>query len=262
MMDVQVGKNPKEPLHYNLHFFPKRPWEWFVHRCGSSGINAEYGGISMFVDKRKKTIVKPKKKIQKNTKRYELHKQAKASLGISTNLRSAVRLPPGEDINEWLAAHTIDFFNQTNLLFGSIEEFCDDDSCPEMSAGPNYKYLWADDTNRTKPISCPARTYVDNLFNWIQSKLDDESLFPTTMDKPFPRAFREEVKVIMKRLFRVFAHLYVHHFHRIQELQEEAHLNAAFKHFLFFVEEFDLIEKKELLPLAELIEKFTGKKVA
>eukprot|EP01126_Amoeba_proteus_P055825 TRINITY_DN6953_c0_g1_i17.p1 TRINITY_DN6953_c0_g1~~TRINITY_DN6953_c0_g1_i17.p1 ORF type:complete len:108 (+),score=22.03 TRINITY_DN6953_c0_g1_i17:280-603(+) len=84
----------------------------------------------------------------------------------------------------------------------------------------------------------------------------------TTMDKPFPRAFREEVKVIMKRLFRVFAHLYVHHFHRIQELQEEAHLNAAFKHFLFFVEEFDLIEKKELLPLAELIEKFTGKKVA
>ncbi len=61
-------------------------------------------------------------------------------------------------------------------------------------------------------------------------------------------------------MFRVFAFIYVHQFNRIQELQEEAHLNAVFKHFLFFTEEFELIEPREMQPLADLIEKFTGKK--
>jgi len=40
-------------------------------------------------------------------------------------------------------------------------------------------------------------------------------------------------------------------------LGEEAHLNTSFKHFIFFVQEFQLIEKKELAPLQELIEKLT-----
>jgi MOB kinase activator 1 len=43
-------------------------------------------------------------------------------------------------------------------------------------------------------------------------------------------------------------------------LGEEAHLNAVFKHFLFFTDEFDLIDSREMQPLADLIEKFTGKR--
>lgn len=39
---------------------------------------------------------------------------------------------------------------------------------------------------------------------------------------------------------------------------EVAHLNTSFKHFIFFVQEFDLIEKRELAPLQELIENLTG----
>ena len=42
-------------------------------------------------------------------------------------------------------------------------------------------------------------------------------------------------------------------------LGEEAHLNTSFKHFIFFVQEFNLIDKRELAPLNELIEKLTGK---
>ena len=42
-----------------------------------------------------------------------------------------------------LAVHSIDFFNQTNLLYGSIDEFCDENECTEMRAGPQYVYLWA-----------------------------------------------------------------------------------------------------------------------
>jgi MOB kinase activator 1 len=61
--------------------------------------------------------------------------KAKATLG-SGNLRQAVVLPNGEDRNEWLAVNTVDFFNQINLLYGSITEFCTDVTCPIMSAGP------------------------------------------------------------------------------------------------------------------------------
>lgn len=39
---------------------------------------------------------------------------------------------------------------------------------------------------------------------------------------------------------------------------EEAHLNTCFKHFVFFVVEFDLIEEKELAPLKDLIDSFIG----
>ena len=47
----------------------------------------------------------------------------------------AVRLPPGEDINEWLAVNTVDFYNAINVLYGTLEEFCTAETCPTMSAG-------------------------------------------------------------------------------------------------------------------------------
>lgn len=47
---------------------------------------------------------------------------------------------------------------------------------------------------------------------------------------------------------------------KIVSLGEEAHLNTSFKHFIFFVQEFQLIEKKELAPLQELITSLTEEK--
>ena len=35
----------------------------------------------------------------------------------------------------------------------------------------------------------------------------------------------------------------------------QAHLNTSFKHFIYFVHEFTLIEKKELSPMQELIDR-------
>lgn len=66
-------------------------------------------------------------------------------------------------------------------------------------------------------------------------------------------------KTILKRLFRVYAHIYHQHFGQVVELGEEAHLNTSFKHFIFFVQEFKLIEKRELAPLQELIDRLTTK---
>ena len=44
----------------------------------------------------------------------------------------------------------------------------------------------------------------------------------------------------------------------IVSLGEEAHLNTSFKHFVYFIQEFELIDKKELAPLQELIDRLTS----
>lgn len=51
---------------------------------------------------------------------------------------------------------------------------------------------------------------------------------------PFPTNFKDVVKTIFKRLFRVYAHIYHSHFQKIVSLKEEAHLNTCFKHFILF----------------------------
>jgi hypothetical protein len=47
---------------------------------------------------------------------------------------------------------------------------------------------------------------------WVQSQLDDESIFPSKIGVPFPKTFPSVVKNIFKRLFRVYAHIYHSHF--------------------------------------------------
>uniref|UniRef100_A0AAZ3QZP0 MOB kinase activator 1B n=1 Tax=Oncorhynchus tshawytscha TaxID=74940 RepID=A0AAZ3QZP0_ONCTS len=241
-----------------------------------------------FLGNRSSKTFKPKKNIPEGSHQYELLKHAEATLG-SGNLRMAVMLPDGEDLNEWVAVNTVDFFNQINMLYGTITDFCTEESCPVMSAGPKYEYHWADGTNIKKPIKCSAPKYIDYLMTWVQDQLDDETLFPSKIGMslyldtiiyqntsslfnlytlypclcpqgvPFKRNFMSVAKTILKRLFRVYAHIYHQHFDSVMQLQEEAHLNTSFKHFIFFVQEFNLIERKELVPLQDLIEKLTTK---
>jgi len=207
---------------------------------------------------KKSQTFKPKKGIQEGTKQAQLKQYAEATLG-SGNLRLAVKQPEGEDVNEWLAVNTVDFFNQINMLYGTITEFCTPLACPVMSAGPKYEYHWADGTTIKKAIKVSAPEYVDYLMTWVQNQLDDETIFPSKIGVPFPKNFLNLVKNIFKRLFRVYAHIYHSHFQKIVNLGEEAHLNTSFKHFIYFVQEFTLVDKKELAPLAELITQLVNK---
>lgn len=69
------------------------------------------------IDWRKKNsnTFKPKKNIQEGTKQYQLKQYAEATLG-SGNLKLAVKLPEGEDLNEWLAVNSMFYLLS---LFGS-----------------------------------------------------------------------------------------------------------------------------------------------
>jgi MOB kinase activator 1 len=214
--------------------------------------------MSFLFGNRNYRTFKPKKHIPEGSHQYDLMKYAVQTLG-SGNLRQAVALPEGEDLNEWVAVNTVDFFNQINMLYGTVTEFCTEESCPVMSAGRKYEYHWADGTTVKKPIKCSAPKYIDFLMTWVQYQLDDESIFPSKIGVPFPKNFLPVAKTILKRLFRVYAHIYHLHFDDVKRLEEEAHLNTSFKHFIFFVEEFSLIDKKELSPMQDLIDAINAK---
>jgi len=196
-------------------------------------------------------------KAQRNHHSLKLSETAKSTLG-SGNMRAAVVLPQGEDLNEWLAVNTVDFFNEISLLYGTITDFCTKESCPLMSAGDKYEYLWADGVKVKQPIKVSAPEYCDLLMTWVEEQLNDEKLFPPQQGTPFPKHFQQTVKVIFKRLFRVYAHMYHAHFAKIAEFGAEQHLNTCFKHFFYFVHEFKLIEPKELEPLKDLFERWVA----
>ena len=60
------------------------------------------------------------------------------------------------------------------------------------------------------------------------------------------------VKQIYTRMFRIFAIIYTHHFSKLEELGAVVHLNTSFKHYLFFVWEFDLVGERETDALREI----------
>ncbi len=108
-------------------------------------------------------------------------------------------MPEGEDRNEWIAVNTVDFFNQINMLYGTITEFCTEDRCPIMSAGPKYEYHWADGQTVKKPIKCSAPKYIDYLMTWVQDQLDDEALFPSKIGKCLFEQSQEKRSEVKRR---------------------------------------------------------------
>lgn len=61
--------------------------------------------FSLCSGSRSSKTFKPKKNIPEGSHQYELLKHAEATLG-SGNLRMAVMLPEGEDLNEWVAVNS------------------------------------------------------------------------------------------------------------------------------------------------------------
>jgi hypothetical protein len=112
------------------------------------------GAHISYSNSRTRSPFKPQK-AGRGTSNWQLKEFAEATLG-SGSLKKAVKLPEGEDENEWLAVNgiihqksssswisclrsaVVDFYNQINLLYGAITEFCSPQSCPEMKATDEY----------------------------------------------------------------------------------------------------------------------------
>jgi len=194
-----------------------------------------------------KSTLRPVKK-HATSKRSTLSAYTKRTLG-SGNLRAAVTLPDNEDENEWLAANTVDFFNEISLLYGLVADDAAKFTKPGEGFPPGFEYRWADGVSITKPIRVSSAEYTDYVMIWIEDQISNEQLFPVSETDEFPTDFKVYVKDIFKRLFRIFAIIYHRHFNTIEKLDAAAHLNTCFKHFMFFVLEFNLVDEKEMKAL-------------
>ena len=228
--------------------------------------------------------VRSVKAVDVGTRSGTLRKHLETTLGSGT-IEQAVQLPRGEDKNEWLAVNTVLFYNAASVLYSVLDgTLCNDEQCPMMNAGPNYEYLWADGVKVKNPIKLSAPRYVNALFDHVEEQLDDPSLFPRGIGGKFPKDFVAVVKTILKRLFRVYAHMYHSHFRSILALGMESHLNmsscfvclsvclliglarslarslvwvSGFRHMIIFIKEFDLVDDRDLAPMSELISRLT-----
>ncbi|KAG9133284.1 hypothetical protein Leryth_025798 [Lithospermum erythrorhizon] len=66
-----------------------------------------------------------------------------------------------------------------------------------------------------KPIEVSAPKYVEYLMDWIKHSWMMNLYLPSLVGAPFPPNFKDVVKTIFKRLFRVYAHIYHSHFQKI-----------------------------------------------
>lgn len=190
----------------------------------------------------------------KGSSTYHLRQYAEATLG-GGSLRKTVKLPEGEDENEWLACNMVDFYNHINLLYGSITEFCSPQTCPEMKATDEFEYLWQDNEEFKRPTKMPAPTYIEHLMTWVQSTIDNEVVFPSRIGVNFPKSFPSMIRQVFKRMYRVYAHIYCHHYPVVHELGLEPHLNTSFKHYVLFIDEHHLCSGKDFWgPLGDLVD--------
>lgn len=119
--------------------------------------------------------------------------------------------------------------------------------------------MWTDQDRKAQHVS--ASQYIDYVMTWLNAQLSDESAFPTRAGQEFSKDFVQLIKLAFKRMFRVLAHIYHSHYEKIVALQVEAHLNTLFVHFVCFALEFDLVEKKELAPMSDLISQYVAMKL-
>ncbi len=213
--------------------------------------------LSHFLDRTK--TFKPRRKTETGNPRYDLQKLSQEVLKASLpagNLREAVKVPEGYEANDWISVNVVDLFNQVNLIYGSMCDGCNPTSCPVMCASPKYEYLWADNDKHKTPMKVSAPKYIELLMEWVDRQLGSEAIFPTIPGNKFPDNFKSIVKTIMRRLFRVYAHIYHSHLDEIVACRAEAHLSTCFRHFMYFGNEFHLLPPKELEPLKDVISAF------
>lgn len=193
----------------------------------------------------------PPRKLPTNSRYAALLAMRGRTLG-SGGLYDQVRLPPGASEDEWLAVKTVEIFGELNLLTGAFRDICTQESCPKMCAG-TFEYRWADGVKYPKAVRMSAPLYMETLLSWVDEQLGDEKFLPVEPGIPFVASYRKGMRTIYKRLFRIFAHLCHSHGQEMVEMECDAHVKHCFRHFIYMVKEFNLVEDSELDPLKELV---------
>jgi len=212
------------------------------------------GGGAAFINQQTLVRRRPRSQRKATSRSYLL--KAKAIFEEGHNLQDSVRLPPDHTLENWLSIHVENFTHRAKLLHGLVVKTgaCNDQTCSQFRAG-HIEYRWQDNRDFKTPTAMPAPQYMQRLFGWIEMQTEDPDIFPVLChNAKYPPDFGAVCRKIFSRLFRVFVHVYYHHFHKLGELGAEGHTNIFLLHFYFFVTEFQLVDRVQFAPLQTMID--------
>jgi len=170
---------------------------------------------------------------------------------LRTDFLRMVTLPPGIDKEEWIATHALALFHNIDHHYSVISELCTADSCPTMNGPNGAVFLWVDE--RGKKIKCSAPQYIDYVMAHCQQLVTAQDVFPTKYEQTFSSEYRPTIMKMMRLLWHVVSHIYHSHYQTYRDLELAQYLNMMTLHMVLFVEQFNLVEEKELTVLNDLI---------
>ena len=127
--------------------------------------------------------------------------------------------------------------------------------------------LLQDEVKHKKPVSLSAPEYICTLIEWVDDIIQNEQLgqgfkiaffvlqtfscfsvltfigylgatalilyivqvFPPTDDVPFPKTFKKTCSKVLRRLYRIFVHLYIEHFDRLEQNCSSLNVTSQYK---------------------------------
>jgi len=152
--------------------------------------------------------------------------------------------------NEILAYRTIQSYNDAVEFYSRFSKTCTLQTCAKMTAGKQFEYQWADEVKVKTPIEVSAPEYMDYLFCWAQDYFDNAAIFPVTDKQTFSKDFKPKVVNILRRLLRVWGHLYWHHY-KDMTADDRSAFDAAAERFYTYTRKETLIKKEELAVLVD-----------
>lgn len=201
--------------------------------------------------------------VNSSKQRNDSHKLRFETLTIRSDLTSIVKLPLDVEVHDWLSFHIIQFYNELSLLSNVIRKFCTEESCPLMSGGHNYQYLWMSE-ELGKPIQVSAPKYIDFLMKWLENIVNESKgmnmdLDGNVKDDKMEHDFTQNKSVMNKmarRMCRIYVHIYYAHMKVLSKLNILLHVNTCFQYFFYFVTEHKMVKDKEFMPLKKIIDAF------
>ena len=154
--------------------------------------------------------------------------------------------------NDWISLTLLEIAKEVKVLCISLREFCTEMSCPRMSAGFFVDYNWIGDEGIAEKVSAPV--YMQKLSSWAIQVLRNPKVFPFLSSCQYPESFLGEVTTVFRRLFRVYAHVYLEHFGKFTASGASTSLNTSFIHAYVFGKHFDLLTEYDVAPVMLIVD--------
>lgn len=176
----------------------------------------------------------------------------------------ALQIPSLNEKNIYLCffkTNFADFYNEILFFYNyKISSCCTDKKCKMMSVGPKKIFIWTSDKDQEEPQNdetslISTEYYFKQSFKWIFSIINDQDFL--FKDAEYQNDI-SKLKLITKRIFRFYAHVYYYHLYEIKSIGEDfTYFYISMRFFISFTLKYDFLDSFEFEPLRMAVYPFS-----